>query len=181
MLAGLNIPISEDLMVILSGILAATVVPQNTLILYAAVFFGAYLSAWLVYWIGRKLGIKLLRFKWFKKTIPIRKLAKIKLFYKNYGFYTLLIGRFIPFGVRNCLFFTAGLTKMNFFKFIIKDILGCFLSTGLLFTLSYTLGRNFDVFYNYIKKVNLLIFALFIFTIITLICYYMKKKRKQEA
>lgn len=179
MLAGLNVPISEDLMIIISAILASSVIPKNTFILFAAVFLGAYISDWVVYWIGRVLGIKLWKNKWFKKTMPKRKLSKIKLFYKKYGFFTLLIGRFIPFGVRNCLFLTAGMTRMNFVKFIISDGIACFCSNIVLFTIAYSIGKNYTTLFHYVKKVNIFIFVLFIFTIISFICYYKKKKKKK--
>ena len=176
LLAGLNLPISEDVMIIIGAILASTVIPKNTILLFASVFLGAYISDWMVYWIGRLLGIKLWRFKWFRKTVPRRKLAKIKLFYKKYGFFTLLIGRFIPFGVRNCLFLTAGMTRMNFVKFIIADGIACFLSNIVLFSTAYTVGKNYHKLFYYLKKVNMIIFAVFIVTIIIFICYYGKKR-----
>ena len=59
MLAGFNVPISEDLMIIVSALLAATVVPENTEKLFLAVFLGCYLSDWVSYWIGRTLGRRL--------------------------------------------------------------------------------------------------------------------------
>ena len=59
MLAGLNVPISEDLMIIFSAVLAATVVPENTYKLFLALFLGAYLSDWVCYWVGRRFGPKL--------------------------------------------------------------------------------------------------------------------------
>ncbi len=65
MLAGLNFPISEDLLIIISGVLAATLVPENTWKLFTAVFLGAYLSDWVVYWIGRLLGSNLEKVRWF--------------------------------------------------------------------------------------------------------------------
>ena len=176
-LAGLNIPISEDILIIISATLASKVVPQNTFLLFGAVFFGAYLSDWMVYWLGRGLGIKLWNIKWFKKTFKIRTLAKIRLFYKKYGFYTLLIGRFIPFGVRNCLFLSAGMSKMNFGKFLISDGIACFCSNIVLFSITYCIGKNCESLFAYIKHINIFIFGLFIFTIIAAICYYKKKHK----
>lgn len=178
MLAGLNIPISEDLMIIISAVLASTVIPDHLYILFAAVFLGAYLSDWMVYWIGRRLGIKLWKIRWFKKSLPKRKLAKIKIIYRKHGFLTLLIGRFIPFGIRNCLFFTAGLTKMNFIKFLISDGIACLCSNITLFAIAYSIGKNYLALYHYVKKVNIFIFLLFAFTIISFICYYRWKKKK---
>jgi membrane protein DedA with SNARE-associated domain len=180
-LAGLNIPISEDLMIIISAIIASTVIPKNTFLLFGAVFLGAYLSDWMVYWIGRTIGIKLWKFKWFKKTANKRKLSKIKLFYKKYGVYTLLIGRFIPFGVRNCLFITAGMSRMSFIKFIISDGIACLISNFVLFYIAFTASKNYDTIFRILKKANLIIFSCFIATLIIFVCYYRNKKKKKKC
>ena len=47
MLAGLNIPISEDLMIIFSAVLAATVVPENTIKLFAFCCFSVHIGCFL--------------------------------------------------------------------------------------------------------------------------------------
>ncbi|EKE08253.1 MAG: hypothetical protein ACD_17C00263G0001, partial [uncultured bacterium] len=86
MLAGINVPISEDLMIIFSAVLAATVVPENTLSLFVAVFLGCYISDWVCYWIGRALGPKLWHISWFAKTFEKKRIAQIQSYYEKYGF-----------------------------------------------------------------------------------------------
>ena len=58
---------------------------------------------------------------------------QIENYYTKYGVVTLLIGRFIPFGVRNCLFVTAGIGKMRFWKFISQMASPVLLQTQLFF------------------------------------------------
>ncbi len=176
MLAGLNIPISEDLMIIFSAVLAATVVPENTYKLFAAVFLGCYLSDWVCYWIGRHFGPKLWNISWFAKTFDQKKVSQIHRYYQEYGFLTLLIGRFIPFGVRNALFLTAGLGKMPFPKFILSDGIACILSNTILFTLAYTVGKNYEILLSTLKTFNIFLFSAFAIAIIALIWYKRKKK-----
>lgn len=165
MLAGLNFPISEDLLIIISGVLAATLVPENTWKLFTAVFLGAYLSDWVVYWIGRLLGSNLEKVRWFAAP---EKIDKIKAYYKKYGIMTLLVGRFIPFGVRNCLFLTAGLGRMPFVKFMICDGIACILSNTFLFVLSFYCGKSCS---SWVKLINVGIFSLFIIAVIGIIWY----------
>ena len=171
MLAGFNIPISEDLMIILSAVLAATVVPENTLLLFAAVFLGCYLSDWVCYGIGRKFGPKLWNIRWFAKTVDSKRLEQIHLYYQKYGFWTLLIGRFIPFGVRNCLFLTAGMGRMNFGKFILSDGIACLASNTTLFTLAYLAGRNYQTLLSTLKTFNIFLFFAFVVSIICLVLF----------
>lgn len=179
MLAGFNIPISEDLMIIISALLAATIVPENVVPLFLGVFLGCYLSDWVCYWIGRKLGPKLWKIRWFSRTIPKKKLVFAQNFYKKYGFWTLLIGRFIPFGVRNCLFLTAGLGRMPFGKFILSDGIACITSNTVLFTIAYMLGKNYEVLLHFLKTFNIVIFSAFLVSIIVFIWY--KKRKKLSA
>lgn len=175
-LAGFNLPISEDLMIIISALLAATIVPENWWVLFLGVFLGCYLSDWIAYWIGRSFGPKLWKIKWFAKTIPEKRLLQTQSFYRKYGFWTLLIGRFIPFGVRNCLFMTAGMGKMHFGKFLISDGIACICSNIALFSAAYALGKNYQVLFQYVKTFNIVLFSAFLVTIIGVIWYKRRKK-----
>lgn len=176
MLAGLNVPISEDLMIIFSAGLAATIVPENTYKLFIAVFLGAYLSDLVCYWLGRYFGPKLWNISWFSKSFDRKRIDQIHRYYAQYGFFTLLLGRFIPFGIRNCLFLTAGLGKMHFGKFALSDGIACMLSNTVLFILAYHVGKNYESLISSVKTFNIFLFASFAVAIITFIWY--KRKRK---
>jgi membrane-associated protein len=176
MLAGLNVPISEDLMIIFSAVLAATVVPENTYKLFLGVFLGCYLSDLVCYWIGRILGPKLWRISWFAKTFDSKKIDQIQAYYAQYGFLTLIIGRFIPFGVRNGLFLTAGIGKMSYRKFMLSDGIACLFSNTVLFTLAFTVGKNYETLLINLKTFNIFLFSAFAIAIIGLIWYKRKKK-----
>lgn len=176
MLAGLNLPISEDLMIIFSAVLAVTVVPENTYKLFLCVFLGCYLSDWVAYGIGRRFGPKLGNIKWFAKTFDQKKIERVHHYYEKYGFLTLIVGRFIPFGARNVLFLTAGLGQMPFKKFILSDGIACALSNTVLFTLAYMVGKNYEVLLSGLKIFNISLFSAFIVSIIAFIWYKRKKK-----
>ncbi len=180
MLAGLNFPISEDLMIISGALLSATVIPENTYLIFLFLFLGCYLSDWVSYWIGRTLGRKLWNIRWFAKTIKIKRLEQTQKFYEKYGFWTLLGGRFIPFGVRNCLFLTAGMGKMPFSRFLISDGIACILSNSVLFSIAYTLGKNYSSLLFWLKRVNIFLFLSFVVTIIGIIWYKRRKKSQNH-
>jgi membrane-associated protein len=177
-LAGMNIPISADVMVVISAVLAATVVPENTIELLLAVFLGCYFSAWVAYWIGRKFGPNLCKLGWFSKVLSPARLEKIANFYQKYGFLTLVIGRFIPFGFRNAIFMTAGISKMPFSRFIIRDFFACGLWSVSSFFIFYTLGQNYTVLCEHLKIFNIVIFAAFSVTVIGVVWYKKRKRAK---
>jgi len=170
LLAGLNIPVSEDAMIFISALLASKH-PDYLPHLFIGVYLGAYFSDLICYSLGRFLGPKLFEIRFFANMVPPERVTKISAFYQNYGVITLILGRFIPFGVRNALFLTAGLGKMNFIKFALSDLLACTISTTSFFALYFHYGESVI---NYIKQANILIFSL---AFILIGVFWYRKKR----
>jgi len=173
MLAGLNIPVSEDAMLFVSGVLAS-IYPDYRVQLFIAVYLGAYLSDLVCYWLGRILGPKLFEIRFFANRLSAQRIGKIHLFYEKYGLITILVGRFIPFGVRNGLFLTAGLGRMNFLKFALADLTACTITTISYFSLYYHYGNSVI---DSIKTGNKIVFAVAI-TLTAIIYYLFKKPRR---
>lgn len=172
LLAGLNIPVSEDLMLFISGTLAATY-PDFLVLLFLGVFWGAYLSDLICYWLGRYLGQTIFSREGFlTKFVSAKKMTQVQQFYESYGIITLVLGRFIPFGVRNALFLTAGIGRMNFVKFALSDLLACSISCSVYFYLYYKIGRPMIT---YVKKGNIVIFSLAALVVLALLFFKRKK------
>lgn len=180
LLAGFNLPISIDVIIVLSTFLAATVIPEHTIPLYISIVLGAYFSAWICYWMGRTVGLKLLKIRYFSKLLPKERLEKIGTFYNKHGLLTLMIGRFIPFGVRNCIFMTTGMSKANFIKFMWRDAIACFIWATVCFFGFLQLGQNYQALLSKVKTLNLFIFLAFGVTVITIV-WYKKHKKKQAS
>jgi membrane-associated protein len=175
MLAGLNVPISEDALLIAGGIIANTLAANEAINLFLWILAGCYFSAWEAYWLGRLLGPRLTKLKVFRHVISPARIKKIENFYEQHSFLTLFFGRFIPFGVRNAIYITAGMGRLSFPQFIIKDLAGCLLSTSFLFTSAYYCGKNSQKIYHYIhiyQSFLLLIMSLFA---VVGICLYLRK------
>jgi len=156
LLAGLNIPVSEDAMLFISGVLARQY-PDQLPYLFAAVYLGAYGSDLICYSLGRFVGPKIVHIRFFAKMVPPKRVEKIHAYYESHGIATLILGRFIPFGVRNGLFLCAGLGKMSFIKFALVDLLACTISTVLFFSLYYHYGKAVVV---YVMQANILVFII---------------------
>lgn len=171
-LAGFNMPVSEDVMMFTSAILAVKN-PDYLVPLLVGVFLGAYLSDLIAYWLGRILGPKLWKIKFFANMVSQEKITTISNYYERFGVLTLILGRFIPFGVRNALFITAGLGKMNFTKFALSDLLACTISTAVFFPLYYFFGTTVI---EYVKKGNIIIFSTA--AIVALVLLWRKKRKK---
>ncbi len=144
---------------LLSSALIAIKNPHLKYELFAGVYIGAYVSDLICYgFMGRFLGPKIFKIKFFANMINQEKLDKINSFYARFGVATLIVGRFIPFGVRNALFLTAGLGKMNALKFAISDFIACTISCVFFFWLYFTYGESvIDI----VKRGNIILFTLF--------------------
>lgn len=181
MLAGLNIPISEDLILIVSGAIASTCIPDKALFLFSWVFAGCWLSAWEAYAIGRFLGPKVYDIRWFKHIVTPSRINRLHHYYEKFGVFTFIVGRFIPGGVRNALFMTAGLGKMPFLKFILRDGFACLISTSVLFSIGYALGNNYEVVFHYIKTYNEVVVGILL-TLILAVCgrlWWLRKENRK--
>jgi len=178
LLAGCNIPISTDIIMVLAAFVATTNTIGYAFAIYSSLLVGSYFSAWISYWMGRKMGVKLLRIRYFSKMFSEKRLKKIGGFYEKHGLLTLLIGRFIPFGIRNCIFFTTGMSRSSFEKFILQDALACFTWTTASFLLYYSIGGHYELLIQKVKLLNIFIFLGFSVTAIGLFCY--KKYNKKE-
>ncbi len=174
LLAGFNIPVSEDLMLFTSAILAAKN-PEYLYPLFFAVFLGAYLSDLICYgFIGRYLGPKIFGIKFFASMVTPERLDTVNQFFKKYGVFTLIFGRFVPFGFRNALFLSAGLGKMNAWRFAISDLVAATISCVVYFTIYYKYG---EVAIEYIKKSNYVIGAVAAVVITIAIIKKLKKEK----
>ncbi|MDR3623805.1 MAG: DedA family protein [Chlamydiales bacterium] len=178
-LAGFNLPISEDLMLVTSGWLASAVIPEHALKLWIAVFAGAFLSDWIAYWTGRLLGPRLLTMRWISKVVKQERIDKMHKFYEKWGFFAFLVGRFVPFGVRNCLFISAGMGHMSFPKFLLIDGVAALCSTTSAFYLAYTFGQHYEPIWEYIKTYDIAFISAIAIVLVTLagIIWYNKTKR----
>ncbi len=167
LLAGFNIPVSEDGMIFIAAIMAISH-PGTRLEFFLAVYAGAYFSDIVCYWLGRLLGPKLFNIRMFANMASPEKIEKVSYYFERYGVLTLIIGRFIPFGVRNAMFLTAGLTKMNFVKFAFADLLACTISVMTYFYLYYQYG---EAVIETIKEANIVIFAVALLSLAAYLIY----------
>ena len=180
-LAGFNLPFSEDLIFIISASIAATIIPENTVVIFIGCFAGAYLSDIIAYLIGWFAGDYVLNKKKIIRTRHLKKMEKIEQYFEKYGILTLFFGRFIPFGVRNLLFITAGIAKVRTIKFLVVDLSALLISSTILFTSGFMFGKNFHVLIEKINKYKIVILYLFIAIAIITISYKMINKYKKKA
>ena len=140
-ISGFNLPIPEDVIIFSAASLglehAELVWP-----LFYGLFFGVLCGDFICYGLGRYFGPKLAEVSWFSSMLSPQRIDKVDGFYRRYGSFALIVGRFIPFGVRNALLLAAGLGRMPIPRFLVADVIAVALSTGVYYTLYLTYGAQ---------------------------------------
>ncbi|UOF94220.1 MAG: VTT domain-containing protein [Bacteroides sp.] len=111
----------------------------NVTLLILLIAFSAILGNLIAYWIGSKSNLVL--FKKYKLWILDRKyIDEANKFYKKYGGFALIIGRFLPV-IRTFVPIIAGIVQLNYKTFVIYNIIGAFLWSISVVLSGYYLGN----------------------------------------
>jgi len=113
-----------DSLLFSAGLVAAARDDLNIVILISVIFLAAFIGDQVGYVIGRKLGRPYLE----RRNTPrmMRMLARSEKFYARYGWWSVVIARYIPW-VRTFVPPIAGTVKMNYYKFLSANALGALL------------------------------------------------------
>jgi membrane-associated protein len=153
---GLLFPILPgDSLLFTGGLLSATEHPPVSIwLLLPAVMVTAFAGDQCAYWIGRAIGPALFHkedTRLFKKHY----VTETHAFFEKHGPKTIILARFVPI-VRTFMPVLAGVSKMDYRKFVTFDIVGAVLWGGGVTVLGYFLG-NIEFIRKNIEPIFLLI------------------------
>lgn len=149
---------------------------MNMSFLVLLLFFAAVLGDNSNYWIGRTIGLKVLKLKLKGKNLVKQEyLVKTHSFYEKYGTKTIIMARFVPI-VRTFAPFVAGIAEMDYKKFLPFDILG-----GAIWILSLTFAGYFLGEIAWIRKnIELVALGIIFLSILPIIVEFIKHKREKK-
>ena len=113
-----------DSLLFSAGLVAAARTDINIVILVLLVFLAAFIGDQVGYVLGRKIGRPYFQRRNSKRMRKM--LAKSERFYEKYGWWSVVIARYIPW-IRTFVPPIAGTVKMNYYKFLTANALGAFL------------------------------------------------------
>lgn len=143
-------------------------------ILIPVIFIGTFLGGIAGYYIGEHIE-KLRRYKFFRRFLKEEHINYAHEFFEKHGKFAILISRFVPI-VRTFLPIVAGISKMNYMKFIKYSILSSFIWSTTVTLVGYFLGIIFPEIKNYL---HYLIFSVVLVSLLPVIFdAYMKYKAK---
>jgi membrane-associated protein len=145
-------------------------------LLLTLLFIAAVLGDNINYWIGRKLGLGVLKWRIRgRQLVKESYLDKTHVFFEKYGTKAIIMARFVPI-VRTFTPFAAGIGRMSYRRFFIFDVFGGFLWIFGLTLAGYFLGNIAWIEQN-IEKVCLgIIFVSLLPMIISFLKFKFSKK-----
>ncbi len=147
--------------------------------LFGFAFLGAYLGDNVNYWLGRRIGMKLLRHPWLHLSDSL--IDKTERFLDRRGAISVFIARFVP-GMKESISFVAGSVSMRYRTFLFWDTLGAmgwsaeFIGIGYLFSASLKLAELWLS-----RTAVLLLLLLFLGTVFYFVVRYFYVNRKSIA
>jgi len=161
-----------DSVLFAAGFIAATRGDTSITILLIAIFVAAFLGDQLGFVLGRHYGRPYLD----KREAPkIRKMIlHAEKFYEKYGYSAIILARFYPW-IRTFVPPIAGISKMNYYKFLSANLIG-----ALLWGVGITLLGYYAASIPILEESSHLIAAFFIILTIALtLRNYLKAKRAE--
>lgn len=140
--AGLGVPISEDLTLLLAGALAARGITSFWPTL-AAGYFGVILGDTLIHGWGKRLGPAAYSTKRVQKALSLERQEKLRHHYAKHGFWTVVVGRHTPI-LRAPIFFLAGASGVPRLKFVLADAVSAAVTVPVVTALGYYFGEHLD-------------------------------------
>lgn len=179
-LTGFNIPISEDLTIIGAALFSYIAAPGMLIYFFVLAFLGAFVADIINYSLARLLGPRIYRIAWFRKAINPQRYGTMQKYFQKYGVWTILLGRFIPFGMRNAIFMSAGFSHMPFWRFAISDGAAALVTTTLLFGLAWIFRENYAGLLAFLQDFKITIIFLTLTTLALLILSYYIRRRSMS-
>ena len=154
-----------DYLLFLSGVFCGTkLLDVPIVLLMFCVFSAAVFGSLLGYFTGRFFGDSIQEKKeslFFKKKY----LENTQKYFEKYGSQTLVIARFLPV-IRTFAPILAGIVKMNFYKFMIFNVLGGLIWTFVLVGGGFYFGEKFPWIVDYVQYIIFFFLGITTFTVI---------------
>jgi membrane protein DedA with SNARE-associated domain len=175
----LGVPISEDLVLLIGGALAAQGITMYWPTL-AAGYFGVILGDLLIHHWGERLGPRAYEHKLVRRVMSQQREEQLRVHFARHGFWTVVVGRHTP-GLRAPIFFLSGASGVGFWKFLIADVLSAAVTVPLVVTLGYFFGEHLPDIRRRIHKVEWAIAAAAVLAVIAFLTFRWRRRRRLQG
>ena len=149
-LAGLGVPIPEDIPLIYGGVMSGKGA-MNVYVHFVVSMVFIVLGDVSLYMIGKKISKNAETPSRFQKILTPERQAKVQGYFDRYGSWAVFLGRFVA-GVRGAVYLTAGMARFPLPRFIFLDFLAALISVPVWIYLGYWAGSNWEMILNQAKE-----------------------------
>jgi len=174
LLAGLGMPLPEDVVLIAAGVLSKTGL-VNLWIASAVCAFGVLAGDALLFTIARHVGPSILVRRPFRWFLTRERRQRIETLFKQKGGWVVFGARHLA-GLRAPVFATAAVHGMPFRKFILWDALGLLVSAPIIIGLGYFFADNIQQVLGDFRKIERLATFLVLIAILSALWFYFKSR-----
>lgn len=152
-------PLPSEVVLPLAGFTAS----RGELNVYAVFFWataGSVLGAFILYWVGAKIGAERLRqiAEWMWLVEP-EDVDKALHWFSKYGRWSVFFGRLVP-GIRSLISIPAGLDRMNPVVFGLMTLTGSALWNALLIAAGVWLGGRYHLVETYVNEYSTVVYVI---------------------
>lgn len=170
-------PVPGDTLLILSGSLAGYM-DINLVWIVISAFTGSFLGSVVLYKFGLRMEHRMLGSPKYSRILDSGAFTKIEKWLNRYGYWTLLISRFIPV-CRSGIILVAGMVRLDEFKSLISVGVSIIITSTLLVTSGRFIGRRWEDIYQiwdtHFRGILMVLAGLIIF------CFFLAGVRKYLA
>ncbi|MBI4691833.1 MAG: DedA family protein [Candidatus Terrybacteria bacterium] len=168
-------PIPEDLIILGAGV-GLFEGEGEILPVFLVVLIGILISDSIIFYLGRKLGVRIFNLKFLSFIFPREKTERIKKLFDDHNWKIVFAGRFAA-GFRPVVLFTAGLSfKISYFFFLFIDFLASLVYIPLLVFFGYRFSYNIDRWIHNTPKIYHIIEIAIIAAIVVWFIFRLSKK-----
>jgi membrane protein DedA with SNARE-associated domain len=154
-LCGFGLPLPEDVILVTGGVLTWLASPLETVTLRAMLLdpglqamtavglCGILVGDSVIYWMGRRLGVRVAEFRLLRRLVPPEKLEEVEKRLRHRGKIVVVIARYLP-GLRAPTYFTVGHSRMPFWQFLVFDGMAALISAPLWVWLGFWFGDDIE-------------------------------------
>ena len=174
-------PFPEDMIFLSAGYLAYKGL-INPYVAIAVGLLSLVVGDSIIYFLGSKLGFKIFSLPVIRHLISKKNLDRAKNFMDKYGGKSVFISKFVV-GLRYSVFFSSGMFKIGYKKFIMSDMVASCISVPTLVFLAYFNGQRIDLVITQVKAVEYEILYVFLGVVVAwaIWSYFKKTKTDKKA
>jgi membrane protein DedA with SNARE-associated domain len=174
---GAGLPLPEEIVLIAAGyVVFNNDGPVGTMM--AACALAILAGDMIPYLLGRYFGTRVLRLRYMRMWVTRRRLVKFDRWFRKRGDLVIFIARFLA-GIRMVAFFTAGMMKMSWRRFLLLDGLGILVLVPPLVLVGKTGGEYIDGAIARVKQIETGILITTIVLLASIALWYWMRQRKR--